>query len=101
MSEFNEKGLLWWNEDNEANLNVFPNPIVNHATIEFTLENTQNIRLSVYDINGRLVQSIIQNEIRPAGNMTVNFRKGELTSGIYLMRLELENSVQTIKVLVQ
>jgi ligand-binding sensor domain-containing protein len=86
---------------NEANLNVFPNPIVNQATIEFTLKNSQNVRLAIYDINGRLVQSIIQDETRPAGDMTVDFRKGELTSGIYLMQLELENSIQTIKVLIK
>jgi ligand-binding sensor domain-containing protein len=86
---------------NEANLNVFPNPIINQATIQFTLNSSQNVRLGVYDINGRLVQSIIQNKIQPEGKLLYNFKKEQLTSGIYLVKLELENSVQTVKVMVR
>jgi ligand-binding sensor domain-containing protein len=86
---------------NEANLNVFPNPITNQATIQFTLNSSQNIRLGVYDINGRLVQSIIQNEIQPEGKLIYNFEKEQLTSGIYLVKLEFENSVQTVKVMIR
>lgn len=86
---------------NEANLNVFPNPIINHATIQFTLSSSQNVRLGVYDVNGRLVQSFIQNEIQPEGDLIYNFEKEQLTSGIYLVKLELENSVQTVKVMVR
>lgn len=87
--------------ENEANLKIFPTPLMDQATIEFTLKNSQNVRLGIYDINGRLVQSIIQNEMKPAGRMAFDCRKGALTSGIYLVKLELENSIQTIKILVR
>ena len=87
--------------ENEANLMVFPNPIATQATIRFTLKNSQNVRLSVYDIHGRLVQSIIQDEMQFEGNMTYNFTRGQLTSGIYLVKLELENSVQTARIIVR
>jgi ligand-binding sensor domain-containing protein len=82
-----------------TNFSVFPNPIVEQATIEFTLNNSQNVALGIYDINGRLLKTIIPNENRPAGKATVNFSKGELASGIYFIKLELANSIHTIKVL--
>ncbi len=53
--------------------------------------------------NGNWIQhlSIIQNEARPEGRMAFDFTKGQLSSGIYLVKLELDNNIQTVKILVR
>jgi len=84
-----------------SDFKVFPNPITAQATIEFTLKNSQNVRLGVYDVTGRLVHSILNNSSQPSGRIAFDFEKSELTSGIYFVKLELENRVETIKILVR
>lgn len=79
---------------------VFPNPIRQQATIEFTLEQNQTVELGIYNLKGQLVKSIINDEIQMAGEHQINFEKGDLTNGVYFVNLRVNNQIQTIKVLV-
>jgi hypothetical protein len=63
-----------------------PNPFNPTTTISFTLPETGQVNLSVYDINGRQVASLV-NGFREAGSHQVNFDGSNLASGIYLYRL--------------
>ncbi len=65
----------------------YPNPFNPATTISFTLKSDTNVRLSVFNMKGEVVAEPV-NEFRKAGNHTVVFNAGSMTSGIYFYRLE-------------
>jgi len=68
------------------NTSVSPNPFNSSAIISYTLPNTNQVSLSVYDISGRQVVELV-NSIREAGTHSVTFDGSNLASGIYFYRL--------------
>ncbi|MBC8346656.1 MAG: lamin tail domain-containing protein [Candidatus Marinimicrobia bacterium] len=73
---------------------AFPNPFNGSTTIEFELENGGFIKMDVYNINGQMVDSII-NERFPAGRHSVRWNGNHIPSGIYFCQLK---SGLTIKI---
>jgi hypothetical protein len=65
----------------------YPNPFNPTTNIVYTLAETSDVNLVVYDILGRRVASLV-NETQMAGQYNVNFDAVRLASGTYLYRLE-------------
>ena len=64
----------------------FPNPFNPSTTISFSLPQTQQVKLAVFDITGRQV-AVLADEQYQAGEHRVMFDGAELPSGIYFARL--------------
>ena len=87
------------------NASVFPNPFSTNTTICFSipLELTGNTELSIYDLSGRRVKTLV-NEILPAGEYSADWditdSSGEpVASGIYFYRLSVgEHCTYTEKI---
>jgi len=85
---------------NESSVNTFvleptaPNPIVGSATISFVIPENSHVRLKVFDVSGRLVDTLVDENLQ-AGRHSVVFDAHDLTSGIYYYRLEAGTFVQT------
>lgn len=75
----------------------YPNPFNPVTNISFILPEAANVNLSVYDITGGLVDKIIENEFKPAGNYNVKFNAGKLSSGIYIVKMNAGNFNKSIK----
>ena len=60
----------------------YPNPFNPTTTIQYTINQSQNVRLVVYDLLGREVKTLV-NEFQEAGNHKIIFNAGNLASGIY------------------
>ncbi len=65
----------------------YPNPFNPGTTIRFELSEAAHTRLSVYDLTGRQV-AVLLNEQRSAGTHTVQFNAESLSSGVYIYRLQ-------------
>ncbi len=52
----------------DHNLLIYPNPLQDDAVIEYTLANDDIINIDLYDISGRLMQSIVNSEERIMGS---------------------------------
>ena len=65
----------------------YPNPFNPGTTINFSIPKQGNVTLKVYDVTGKEVIILI-NEQRSAGNYTVSFDGANLPSGTYFYRLE-------------
>lgn len=72
------------------NSGCYPNPFSTEATIWFDLPESGPVRLSVYDLNGRCLASLIDQEM-PAGRHETDFSRGKLVPGIYFYRLQTGN----------
>jgi hypothetical protein len=77
-------------EVNGNTIQVNPNPVTDEVTITFSVEETTNANLSVYDVVGRKLITIVEGQI-PNGNYTYNENLGSLSSGLYMVTLTMEN----------
>ena len=64
----------------------YPNPFNPSTTIAFDLPRASHVRLEVFDIQGRLVQELVNSELS-AGHYVNEFNGASLPSGMYLYRL--------------
>jgi len=83
----------------------YPNPFNGSTVIRFALPEAQNIELSIYNLAGQQVATLVEG-MRAAGAYTVNWngkddRGNELASGVYVYRLRAsdEKQVETRKLL--
>lgn len=76
----------------------YPNPFNPITTIPYTLSNTQKVTLDVYNMLGQKVAQLV-NGVKPRGNHTVSFDASNLTTGIYLYRLQAGEKTSTRKLL--
>lgn len=67
----------------------YPNPFNPNTQIEYSVPKTGNISLKVYDLLGEEVATIFEGS-QKAGNYIAEFNGSELTSGVYLYRLQSE-----------
>lgn len=74
----------------------YPNPFNPETTIEFDLDQSARVVLEVFDITGRKVRTLVDDN-RLFGNYTVRFNALDLASGVYLYRLRSGNSMITKK----
>jgi hypothetical protein len=74
----------------------FPNPFNPYTTIEFALPSKSRVRLSVYDVAGRLVATLVDKEMDP-GVHAVEWDVGSLPSGIYFYRIRARHFSQSRK----
>lgn len=78
----------------------YPNPFNPVTVISFSLPETTEVNLSVYDSLGRLVQRVLTGESMTAGTHEINFDASRLSSGVYIYRLELSDIVLTRKMMI-
>jgi len=76
--------------------NNYPNPFNPQTTIQYQLKAAGNVKLEIYDLTGKLVQTIVD-EYKQAGNYTMIWDARNVSSGIYLYRLQTKEFISTKK----
>jgi hypothetical protein len=71
----------------------YPNPFNPSTTIKFSLPKAGNIILRVYDITGREVKTLINNEHLNRGTVTLSFNGSNLASGVYFYSLLVDGII--------
>ncbi|MFQ6115945.1 MAG: T9SS type A sorting domain-containing protein [bacterium] len=71
-------------------LQNYPNPFNPVTTISFQLPKTSQVNLSIYNIKGQLVRTLL-NEKRTAGHHSVTWKANGVGSGIYFYRITAGN----------
>ncbi|HCI69148.1 MAG TPA: hypothetical protein DHV30_00510, partial [Balneola sp.] len=66
----------------------YPNPFNPSTTISFNLPNAADVTLSVYNVLGQRVATLLNNRKYTSGSHTLSFDASNLASGIYIYRLE-------------
>ncbi len=72
----------------------YPNPFNARTTFEFSLGAAGMIKLTIYDILGKEIFTVIDG-FMDAGNHSINFDAGRLSSGIYFYRLQAGDEIET------
>jgi len=84
-------------------LQVYPNPSNSQTIIKYSLETKSHVKLTITDSLGKLIKTLI-NKKQQNGKYEIiwdgtnNSRKA-VPSGVYYCRIQIENSIQTNKIL--
>lgn len=65
----------------------YPNPFNPSTMITFELPQASNVKIMVYDITGRLVETLVDSR-KGAGDHAVSFNADNLSSGVYLYEIQ-------------
>lgn len=79
---------------------IYPNPTSQNASISFTMIEHNKVTINIYDVLGNLVSEVSQNNSFEKGNNIVNLNSSNLASGIYYITLEINNTKETKKLII-
>lgn len=68
----------------------YPNPAVNNTNIKFALKNSADVTVSIYDMNGRVINTINQSKLG-AGEHTIPVETASLAAGNYIYLIRTSN----------
>jgi len=80
-------GIAALSNRNRNNVTVYPNPFSEKTTLRYTLSDNGYVRLTVFDISGNQVRTLV-NASQNAGEHFAVLDAGELSGGFYFYRLE-------------
>jgi hypothetical protein len=89
-------------DDNDASAVKFdlgqnyPNPFNHSTTISYQLPDDGFVSLKIYNSIGQEVATLV-NSMQPSGSYTIDFNSENLTGGMYLYTLRLNDQVQSNK----
>ncbi len=77
----------------------FPNPVTSNTNISFNLKANSDVKISVYNIKGQLVETLVDNKMEK-GPHTLTWNNKSLSNGIYFLRLETKETTITKKMVI-
>lgn len=83
-------------------LKAYPNPFTDKTTLQFSMEKPEQVRIEVFDIRGRKLATLCDEEV--FGNKTIlwdgrSAQGSKLASGLYLISFNSETKSGSLKVL--
>ena len=78
--------------------NNYPNPFNPSTIIQFDLPVSSQVRLDIYNVLGQKVAELVNQQLT-AGHYNIKFNAVNLSSGVYLYRIEAGNFVSTKKMI--
>jgi len=75
-------------------LYAYPNPVHDHVTLSFAVNQPGHVRLTIYDVQGRLVQELIHTDVEP-GSHAIDWNGKDIqgnavAAGVYFCTLILD-----------
>lgn len=77
----------------------YPNPFNPVTTIRYSVPENSSVKLEIYDILGRKIQTLIDNEYKKTGEYEIKFNGQNLPSGVYIYRIITRNYSASKKML--
>ena len=67
---------------------AYPNPFNTVTTVRYDIARSTHLNISVYDVNGRLVESLFDGTVN-LGSHSLTWDASHLSSGLYLIRMDV------------
>jgi hypothetical protein len=87
-------------DENNTNsvFSITPNPVTSQSTINYTLNKTEDVTISLYDINGKLVD-VICDRNQTSGNYSLPL-SAKVTPGVYFVKMYTGRTQHVEKILI-
>ncbi|ESU25034.1 hypothetical protein FEDK69T_02230 [Flavobacterium enshiense DK69] len=79
---------------------IYPNPISGSSTISFSLSQPENVSVTLFDLNGRIVENLFEGNL-DSGDKHIDMNADHLRSGTYLIQIKIGNHYKTQKLVVR
>ncbi|MEO5673866.1 MAG: T9SS type A sorting domain-containing protein [Chitinophagales bacterium] len=83
-----------------SEVQIFPNPFSTSTTISFTIVENSQVTIDLFDLAGRKLETILDGNLE-AGINSVQLSRELLASGIYFLKLKVNEETTITKLLVQ
>ncbi len=103
MDNLNIEGIITNSGITKLSLNdfkIYPNPLTQESIISFSTKTNGNVSLSLYDLQGREICTLIDNNL-VARNHTIPVGNQIRTSGVYICKLITPKGISTKKLIVK
>ena len=77
-----------------SGIEVSPNPLFSTANVNFSLSEPCMTVLSIYDVSGRLINTLVNTELA-GGDYSINVDTAGMIAGVYMVRLQAGENVST------
>jgi hypothetical protein len=84
---------------NDFNVSIFPNPLSSSTTISFSLEQSEKVTLKIFDLNGRLIETLTDN-VFEEGEHSIEWNVEKINAGIYFLKMQSRDFFKTEKLIV-
>ncbi len=78
--------------------NNYPNPFNASTVVSFDISKTENVRVEIFNILGQRIRTLVNNKLN-AGNYKYIFNASGLASGVYIVMLNTNSSMQRKKII--
>ena len=106
------KRLKWLDDSQSCNIGndeipleletkVYPNPFSSFFYYDFALTRPGNISLTLYDLKGAAVSTIVNEAYYPAGSYSINWQSPEIPGSIYVLILRIDGEIASVQKLVK
>lgn len=85
--------------DNSIALSNYPNPVTSSSTIAYTIHESGNVQLAVYNLLGQQVATLVQ-KFQAPGTYRVRLDASQFSNNVYYCSLKINNKMTTRKILI-
>ena len=89
--EFNEL------KEDLSSISVYPNPSNDFANVAFAVNKSNDVTIELYDLNGKLVKSVINNNTLNSGQHNIRFDVTDFPLGTYIILVKTDNDQKVVK----
>ena len=95
------RGRSKTDENASAVLYVYPNPVKQHATIEFVGVKSEYVYIELFDVAGKSAISLFEGETQAGKSLFLDIDSKQLTPGTYLCQVRnSQNVIETIRLVI-
>ena len=76
-------------------INLYPNPSIDKVNIEFTLGDSKNVRIDIFNVDGRMIGEAVINKTINKGKTLTELDLRSIPAGVYSVKIQLDNNVIT------
>lgn len=91
QSEYSEIISITTNNDKNFELSIAPNPANTITNLNYTLAQDSKVNIQLLDLNGKIIQSILEDTQQAKGTYSFTLVLTGLTQGLYFVKIESQN----------
>ena len=80
------------------NISIYPNPSSEYVNISLSLKEAAQVKINIYDIHGKIVQTIL-NEKKSAGSFITTWNRSNIASGVYILEIDADGRKHNSKLI--
>jgi streptogramin lyase len=81
-------------------LTSYPNPTEGQATIEFTVAQSERAVVDIFDMNGRSVETMFNQDVQAGNTYRLDFEGASLPNGIYVVKFVTDSETVIEKIMI-